>query len=131
MKTIIGGASCNGAGDIQKIAIAIGARAQNRIAEHDRIGFAPCDIGSLCWAVARLIRRAGPCRLAAELDVGARHAPGHICLVSRQKIMRTAGQIYGTDIECGAHPDLRATFYKLLSKKRSAIAVIERTVDMR
>jgi len=51
--------------------------------------------------------------------------------MSRQKIARTAGQVDGTDIERRTNFDLRTALDEFLGKKRSAVAVVKRAVDMR
>src|SRR5205823_8607517 len=48
--------------DIKEVAVALGARAQHRIAERDGVAFSPGDALAERWALARLVGRAGPGR---------------------------------------------------------------------
>jgi len=117
--------------DIEKVAIALGPRAQHRIAEGDGIAFAPGDMLAERGTVARLVRRAGPGRLAAELLVGVHHAARHRGPFGRQLHATGMQEIESADIERRRHRDGATTLDQSLREQRSGVAMIEAAVDMR
>ena len=63
-------AAGNRAADVEQIRISLGARADHRVRERDRVGFAPRDLLAEHRTHVRLIRRAGPRGDRAHLLVG-------------------------------------------------------------
>ncbi len=131
VQPVVGRVADDGAGDVEKIAVAVGARAEHRVAEDDRVGLAPGDIAAQRRPVPGLVGRAGPALLAAELAIRLHHAPRHAARRLFQPDPRAPHQVERADIERRAHRDRRAPRDQPLGEQRAGIAMVERAVDMR
>ena len=130
VQTVEGRTADDRAGDIEKVTVTVGPRAEHRVAEHHRVGLAPGDVGARGRPVAGLIGRAGPRCLATEGRIGVHHPPRHAPLRLGKPHMRAAGEIECADIQRRAYRDARTAIDEPLGEQGSRIAVIQRAIDM-
>ena len=130
MQPAIGCPARNGAGNIQKIAVAVGARAQHRVAEGDSVRLAPGHISTCGGPVTGLIGRAGPGRRAAHRLIGAHQAQRHGALCPVQPHIAGADEVKRADIQRRGHTDARPVRHQPLGKQRAAVAMVEAAINM-
>ncbi len=91
--------------DVEKVAVAVGPGAEDRVAESDGVAFTPGDVLAEARGVTGLIGRAGPSLLAAELDVGLHHPARHGGLRTGQFYPSGVQEIECADVEGRRHAD--------------------------
>jgi hypothetical protein len=76
METRSGGATGDRRTDVDEVAVTVGAGAEHGVGEDDRVRLGPCDVLAEVGPRLELIRRTGPCRLAAHRFVERHQLPG-------------------------------------------------------
>jgi hypothetical protein len=120
------------AGDIEIVAIFVGAGADNGIVISNRIGFADRDVIAEFGATRQLIGRAGPGGLAAEPRIelhqlaGAAHGFGIVGFGAEIGI----GQAHHAIVGPGGNRQLRAVVHQIAGEIDMGPACVEAGVDM-
>ena len=131
MQAEFGRAAGHRAADVDEIAIALGARADHGIGEHDRIRFAPGDLRAEARAMLRLIGRAGEGRQAAEREMGLHQALAAAptsALAAKQFGM---DEVDRADVERRRNAHAASQRDEALDEIEARAAEIEAAVDMR
>ena len=131
VQAVCGGAAGHGAAEVDKIAIAIGARADHRIGEDDRVRFSPGDLRAEAGARGCLIRRASEGGRAAELDV-CTHQSGAVLrmlLCSAKEL--GMNKVNRADVERCRHANLAAKVDHPFREIEAGAPMIKTAVDMR
>jgi hypothetical protein len=125
------GAASHRAAEVDEIAIAIGARADHRIGEGDRVRFSPGDLRAEARAPCGLIGGASEGRRAAKFEVRA-HEPSPVLgmLLCSAKELRM-DQIDRADVEGCGHANLAAEVDHPFGEIEARSPMIEAAVDMR
>ena len=118
------------ADEVDEVAVAVGARADHRIGEDDRVRFAPGDLLAEAGPRQALIGRAGKRGLAAERLVRLHQPPPRRLRRLAQRHQLGMDQVDRADIERGRHAHPTAPSDQLLDEIEARLAMIEAAVDM-
>ena len=134
MKTTARGLARDRGGDIDEVAIAIGARTEHGVGEDDGIGLCPGDVATDLRAGVHLVRRTGPGLAAAEVDVGLHEiAPTlgdpALALGVLQDQVRV-NEVDGADVDGRGHAHLTPEGHELLGEVQARLAVEDAPVNV-
>ena len=130
-RPIGGHAAGDRAADVEQVGIALGARADHRVREADRVRLAPGDLLAEDRAHVRLVRRAGPGRHGAHALVGE-HLPRRLGRpLGLDRPVLPAAFVDAADVEAGRHRDARAERGEPLGELERRVAEIDGAVDVR
>jgi hypothetical protein len=117
--------------DVEQIGIALGARADHRVGERNRVRLAPGDLLAEDRPHVGLIRRAGPRRHRAHPFVGQHLARRLRRPLRRHRPVLPPAFVDAADVQAGRHGDLRAERRQPLRELERRVAQMDRAVDVR
>ena len=116
--------------DVDEVAVAVGACAQHRVREHDRVALGPGDLLAERRPRRRLVGRAGPDRPAAHLRVALHQPQGLGAALRRARELLRVQQVQAADVQRRRHPDPGAARHQHLREVDARIAVVKAAVDV-
>ena len=118
------------AAQIDEVAVAVGAGADDGVREHDRVRLSPGDLFAERGAEARLIRRAGERGLAAEFLVRLHQSLRSRALAGLELDQFRVNEIDRADVETRRHSYATAARDEPLDEIEAHLPVIEAAVDV-
>src|ERR1700689_2933117 len=131
VQAVCGGAAGHGAAEVDEIAIAIGARADHRIGEGDRVRFSPGDLRAEARTPGGLIRRAGKGGRAAELDMRPHESGAVLRMLLCSAKELGMNQVDRADVEGCRHANPAAEFDHPFGEVEARAPMVKTAVDMR
>ena len=131
VQAIGGRAAGHSAAEINEIAIAIGARADHRIGEGDRVRFSPGDLRAEARTPRGLIGGASEGRRAAKLEVRAHESGSVLRMLLRSAKKLGMDQVDRADVEGCRHADLAAKVDHPFGEIEARPPMIKTAVDVR
>ena len=117
--------------DIDEVPVAVGARAEHRVGEHDGVRLCPGDLGAWCGAMLALIGRTGPGRSAAHRQVSLHQLSRARFELLRSLMGARVHEIERTDVERRRHRHPRLVVTQPSRELEPRVAMVEAAVDMR
>ena len=131
MQAIGGGAAGHGAAEVDEIAVAIGACADDRIGKGDRVRFSPRDLRAEARTPSGLIGRAGEGGRAAELDMRPHKSGAVLRMLFCSAKELGMDQVDRADVEGCRHANPAAEVDHSFGEIEAGAPMIETPVDMR
>ncbi len=126
----IGRAAGDGTTNVDEVAIAIGARAQDGVGEDDGVALGPSDLRAQRRAVQRLIGGAGECRPAAHRLIRLHHARRPAADLLRAAKDLRVQQVHRADVKRRRHDHLRPPGGQPLGELQPGVAMVEAAIDV-
>ncbi len=117
--------------DVDEIAVAVRAGAEDAVGEHDRVRFGPGDLFAEHRGVDQLVWSARPRRPAPHGHIGVHLAPGRPGSGRVTPIQLRVQQVESTDIESGGDPDAGALGSETFGEVQAHGSVVQTPVDVR
>ena len=125
-------AAGDGAGDVAEVAVAVGARTEDAVREHDRVRLRPRDVLAEAGPRAgQLVRRAGERGPRAQLDVGLHQLARGTGGLLRQVGETGVEEVEQADVERGRHAHPAAEPAERERPVEADAAVVDAAVDVR